>query len=133
MTTGQNYVGGDSHATATEQTAQNEAQLTPAPDQRQDNALKILYFGDPATTEGKHTVTIHSAFGSMLRNPQEINRLRQDVRTWFTTYIPRWEESYSESDLEESINHYELLDHFLSALINEGINNLIEKGGQKDE
>lgn len=129
MTTGQNYVGKESHATSVEQTVNTGSQtaqqefLTPE---------KSLTFGNPATTAGKHTITVLSAFGGILRDPQQINLIRQDLRSWFMAYVPTWENSYSECTLTESINNYELLDHFLSSLIHEGVG-LMEEGGKTDE
>lgn len=132
MTTEQSYGGKESPAILSEGMAKNEESVTSELDNRQNIPLKSLVFGDPSTTTGKHTITVFSAFGSILRNPVEVNRLRQDIRSWFTAYVPQWEDGNSECSLTESLNNYALLDHFLSALINEGIHQ-IQKGGQNNE
>lgn len=75
---------------------------------------------------GENTVLINSNFGDSMTNPSAMNQLRQDLRAWFMAYLPNWEHSPSNpNSLEESIEHYELIDEFISGLIAKGI----QKGG----
>lgn len=67
------------------------------------------------------TLRLASNFGILMRSPWLVNTLRQDLRTWFMAYVPTWEDSYSPITLEESAEHYQMLDDFLSALISEQI------------
>lgn len=109
---------------ATPQTALTEASTSTT----DKPVAKQLYFGDLSTVEGSHTVTDFNEFGAMMTNPKAMNELRQDLRAWFMAYIPGWETSFSQNNLEESIRHYEALDNFLGMLIQEGISQL--KGGE---
>ncbi|MVM36236.1 hypothetical protein GO755_39870 [Spirosoma sp. HMF4905] len=126
MSTGQKYSGKGDSTTQSTQTAQNEAKLAATTKKRSKSGITF-------DKEDNETVTIPMAFGGRMQDPVQINRLRQDIRAWFTAYIPVWESSFNPNDLEKSIEHFEVLDEFLSALVEEGITQMESKEGLRDD
>lgn len=71
-----------------------------------------------------HLIQVPDHFGDAMLDPETMNKLRRDLRSWFMAYVPVWEESYSPNNLEASTASYEMLDEFLSGLVSEGIKQL---------
>ncbi|QIP12249.1 hypothetical protein G8759_06205 [Spirosoma aureum] len=56
---------------------------------------------------------LSGGFGDQLANPHQVQAMRESIRAWFMTWIPRWEEQPG-SGLTEAIWLYQYLDEFLS-------------------
>ena len=122
MSTDQRYDGKENHANNCDltgipnpQSAENSPNSTSSPDDRPS----ISFSG--VTFLNSQTIRVGDEFGDALTNPIAINRLQQDMRAWFMAYLPHWESSFAQSDLEQSIFHYQTLDRFLSSLVEAGI------------
>lgn len=74
--------------------------------------------------KGLRPILVADQFGDDMYNPEAMNRLRRDVRSWFMAYVPVQDESYSPNSLAESLVAYQVLDEFLSGLVQTGIDRL---------
>lgn len=64
-------------------------------------------------------------------NPATINNIRQDLRAWFMTCLPVWDNVYTTNSMADSVENYNVLDSFLSELLLRA--SATEKGGVINE
>lgn len=89
--------------------------------------------GQSATVKfiDKDTIRVDNGFGSFMKDPIIVNWIRQDIRAWFMAYLQTAPNTYVSSGTENSTQYFEVLDQFLSELVEAGINR--QKGGEGNE
>ncbi|RZM26575.1 MAG: hypothetical protein EOO88_16505 [Pedobacter sp.] len=117
MTTGQNYVGGDSHANNIEQTAQN-AVLTAIIAALADNNGAIIIPQTYGPNTGLPIKIKSNAFIDSSTGIPYLSEVREAIRSWFCCYLPEdVNESVHGPGVERAAILFQDLDEFLSNLI----------------
>ncbi|GAB3949516.1 hypothetical protein GCM10028805_25880 [Spirosoma harenae] len=121
MTTEQSYAGRGNNANPNPRTAKTTAKsFSPA-----DNRYAPICFNE----QDPSIISFRCEFGDLMQDPKAINRIRQDIRAWFTAYLPSWEQSTTNPNTcEESAQNFNALDNFLGFVIDAGIDRMVKEG-----
>lgn len=104
MKTVQIYRTGDSCANSSSPVVQNATQTAKS---------AVLLTQDYAP---HLSLLLSGAFSDQIKKPEQMQKIREALRSWFMAWIPNWE-SRPGPALAESIRLYESLDEFLSDLV----------------
>lgn len=104
MKTVQIYRTGTSCANASAQTAQNNTQTAKS---------DVLLHQDYAP---HLSLLLSGPFSDQIEKPEQMQKIREALRSWFMAWIPDWEGKPGPT-LNEAIGIYQDLDEFLSDLV----------------